>query len=261
VGLVRPSAPLAAWVDHYWFSVQASAPVTVVLPDGRVDLVLESSATRASAAVYGSVTAATAVALAPGARYTGVQFRAGAARHFLDAAACELTDRAVEAERVLRVDLTGALDADDPRTAIARLDAALCHHVARMPPAAARIDQLVATLEAAQGLARIDALAARFGVSRRQIERDFRDAVGLAPKTLAAILRFRHAAERLRAGDPLASAALAAGYADQAHLSRDCRRWAGLTPGAYTRGDVAFLQDGKQPADDDEGFIIRRSSS
>lgn len=258
VGVVRPSAPLAAWIDHFWFSVQGSAPATVVLPDGCIDLVLVCAATQACAAVYGSVTAPTAVALTPGARYVGVQFRAGAARHFLDASACELTDCAVEADRVLRVDLADAFDADDPRTAITRLDAALCLHVTRTPPVAARIDHFIAALEAAQGLARIDALAARLGVSRRQIERDFRDAVGLTPKTFAAILRFRHAGERLRAGDPLASAALAAGYADQAHLSRDCRRWAGLTPSAYVRGDVAFFQDGKQLADDDESYLIRR---
>lgn len=262
VGALRPSAPLAAYVDHYWFSAVAEAPVTVLLPDGRVDVVLELTGTRTSVAAYGSVTARTTLILTPGARYAGVQFRAGCARHFLDAAAHELTDRAAAGIDVLKFGLDETLDANDPRTVIARLDAALLRQLHRMQPAPARIDRLIAAVEHSRGNVRVETLAAQAGVSRRQIERDFLDAVGLAPKTFAAILRFRHAGQRLRAGEPIAQAALASGYADQSHLSRDFQRFAGLAPTAYARGDVAFLQDSKCLAGDDDGFsLIEEGSS
>lgn len=261
LGALRPSAPLAPFVDHYWFSASASAPVTVLLPDGRVDLVLECTGAGTAVAVYGSVTARTTLALVPGARYVGVQFRPGGARHFLDAAAHELTDRAVAGDDALKVCLAPAFDADDPHAVIARLDAALLRHLRHTQPAAARVDGLIARVEQARGSVRIDALAAQSGVSRRQIERDFLDAVGLAPKAFAAIVRFRHAGERLRAGMPPIEAALAAGYADQSHLSRDFQRYAQLTPAAYTRGDVAFLQDSKRLPGDDDGLIVTEGTS
>lgn len=262
VGALRPSAPLAAWVDHYWFSQAANAPVTVLLPDGRVDVVLERTGTRTLVAAYGSVTTRTTLTLTPGARYVGIQFRAGCARHFLDAAAHELTDRAAAGSDVLKFGLNEALDANDLRIVIARLDAALLRHLRRVQPAPARIDRLVAAVEHLRGNVRVETLATQAGVSRRQIERDFLDAVGLAPKTFAAILRFRHAGGRLRAGEPVAEAALAAGYADQSHLSRDFQRFAGLAPTAYARGDVAFLQDSKCLTGDDDGFsLIEKGAS
>jgi AraC-like DNA-binding protein len=256
IAIVRPSAPLVGCVDHYWFSAAASAPVTVLLPDGRIDVVLECTATRATVRAHGSVTAPTAVPLVPGACYVGVQFRPGAARHVLAVAARELTDRALDADVALSVQLAPLLDTAHPRTLIARLDAALCAHLARMQPVPGRVDHAVALIEGAQGALRIDALAERLGSSRRQIERDFLDTVGVGPKAFAAIVRFQHAAQRLRAGDAIAEAALAAGYADQSDLTRDFRRRTGLTPVAYRDGDVAFFQDGKTDPGHHHGFAL-----
>jgi len=71
----------------------------------------------------------------------------------------------------------------------------------------------------------------------------FRADVGLPPKSAARVLRFAALVRRLRAGGPALSwAALAAdaGYADQAHLTRDVRRCAGLTPTAL-RATLAAL--------------------
>jgi AraC-like DNA-binding protein len=58
------------------------------------------------------------------------------------------------------------------------------------------------------------------------------DALGYGPKTLERILRFQRfralAARRPYLG--LAELAAVAGYADQSHLTRECRRLAGGTP-------------------------------
>ncbi len=226
----------------------------MLLPEGCIDVVLEQTWQRTRVTVYGSVTARTTLALTPGARYVGVQFRPAATRHFLDVAAHVLTDCALDGHGIVRWDMAPVLDARDPREAIVRLDAALGRHLARVQPESSRIDRLVATLEAAHGRLRIDDLAHRFGVSRRQLERDFLDTVGLAPKAFADILRFCHASRLVSARLPLALAAQYAGYADQSHLTREFRRFAGLTPTAYARGDVAFLQDSKVLIDDDDGF-------
>lgn len=103
--------------------------------------------------------------------------------------------------------------------------------------------------------------AAALGVGERRLERTFDQCVGLSPKFLARVLRFRAAAsEIVRQRDrwtdpptrhhlaPLSWSALAhaAGYADQPHFNREFRALAGLTPTEYAaeRGPVGFVQDG-----------------
>ncbi|WP_174531163.1 helix-turn-helix domain-containing protein, partial [Micromonospora maritima] len=53
---------------------------------------------------------------------------------------------------------------------------------------------------------------------------------GYGPKTLARILRMRRALDLAHAGAPLAEVAARTGYADQAHLTRDVREFAGMPP-------------------------------
>ncbi len=76
---------------------------------------------------------------------------------------------------------------------------------------------------------RVDTLAADLGFSDRQLRRRFHGAVGYGPKTLQRVLRLQRFLAG-RTGD-LARAAIDAGYADQAHLARDCRELTGLSPG------------------------------
>jgi AraC-like DNA-binding protein len=81
---------------------------------------------------------------------------------------------------------------------------------------------------------RVATVAAELGVSARQLQRRLSAAVGYGPKTLARVLRFR----RLQSlGDgPLVERALDAGYADQAHMTAEVSRLAGVPP-------VRFLKD------------------
>ena len=72
---------------------------------------------------------------------------------------------------------------------------------------------------------RVEALADELAVSARQLRRRFEAAVGYGPKRLARVLRLERALAAARAGDELAQAAAAAGYADQAHFAHDCARW------------------------------------
>jgi transcriptional regulator GlxA family with amidase domain len=68
------------------------------------------------------------------------------------------------------------------------------------------------------------------------LRRRFHTAVGYGPATLARILRFGRFLSLLDGGrDDLAGLAFEAGYADQAHLSRETRRLAGLSPAGLLR--------------------------
>lgn len=76
--------------------------------------------------------------------------------------------------------------------------------------------------------------------AQRRLERLLKKATGRPPMFWRGLARARHAA-RLLAGDAdLAALAVDAGYADQAHLSREMRRWFGASP-KDLRNDGALL--------------------
>jgi AraC-like DNA-binding protein len=158
------------------------------------------------------------------------------ARRLLDLPMSELARRVVALE-----DLLGARGARlierlhdapgwDPRFAL--LDAVLLTRLRDAAPVAAEVEHAWARLRSTCGAVPIAALAGEVGWSRRHLAARFRDDVGLPPKAVARILRFERVTDALRArgASSLADVAYACGYADQAHLNRDFRAFAGTTP-------------------------------
>lgn len=90
--------------------------------------------------------------------------------------------------------------------------------------------------------ARVGWAADAIDLSVRQFERRFEAAVGLPPKLYARILRLRRAVGLATDGATLAAAAAGAGFADQAHFSREVRSLAGVTPTTLLP-HVANVQD------------------
>jgi transcriptional regulator GlxA family with amidase domain len=81
----------------------------------------------------------------------------------------------------------------------------------------------------------VRAVAAEVGLSERQLARRFAERVGVPPKAFARVLRFQRAAALLASGHAPSATALACGYADQAHLTREGAALAGITPAALAR--------------------------
>jgi AraC-like DNA-binding protein len=87
----------------------------------------------------------------------------------------------------------------------------------------------------------IDALAARLALSPSQLRRRCLHAVGMSPKALQRTLRFQGFLALAQAGvtaTGTAGLAVDAGYADQAHLNRECMRLTGLTPRNLLGGSI-----------------------
>ncbi len=110
---------------------------------------------------------------------------------------------------------------------------------------AARLDRLPArgltALMLAEPVPDARSLADASGATRRTFERQFSAASGLTPAGWLRICRFQRARAQVISGVlPLAEIALDAGYADQAHMTRDFQRYEAVTPAALRRQQGGF---------------------
>lgn len=109
------------------------------------------------------------------------------------------------------------------------------------PPLGAR---LVALLDAGCSVA---AAADRLGWSTRQLQRRTQPVFGYGPQHLGRVLRLGRALREADRGTRWSVVAAGAGYADQAHLSRDVRGLTGLSPSALRQERVRSMQDSSPP--------------
>ncbi|MFB7665325.1 helix-turn-helix domain-containing protein [Kitasatospora sp. NPDC056138] len=112
------------------------------------------------------------------------------------------------------------------------LDAALLTRFELGPDTAPEVDHAWKLLSDAAGTIPVARIADRVGWSQKHLVRRFTEQVGLTPKTLARVLRFHRAVGMLgQGGANLAELSAACGFYDQAHLNREFRALAGVTPG------------------------------
>ena len=216
-----PPPDLAPLVRCLWLR-RGEGDATLVLPDGCVDVIVRDG----RALVAGPDTGPVAAASAPGMVVAGVRLHPGAAAAALGVPADELRDRRVALEDLWgRAGREAAERAGDDPAALA---AALRARFQRAAPDP-RVVAVARRLARAPGTP-VPALAATVGLGDRQLRRRFTAAVGYGPKTFARVARFHRALALLRAGEPTAAAAFAAGYADQAHMTREMRALGGRTP-------------------------------
>jgi AraC-like DNA-binding protein len=248
----RPAAPLNAAVDCIWWSNRSDdsrvsehmlptgtahlifslhdAPITWAPPGRHNDL---RSWTRGI--VHGPQSSYYVTGPKPKGRVIGVSFQAGMAGAILGVPLDELQDRHICIE-----DLWGSranelrerlATAPSPQAAIDVLERDLIarlHRPLLLHPAVAQ------ALRPALGV-RVTEIQQRSGYSPRHFIELFRSNVGLAPKQFYRIQRFSTALASIARGRmPLVDVAIASGYSDQAHLSREFRELAGVSPSAYS---------------------------
>lgn len=99
-------------------------------------------------------------------------------------------------------------------------------------------------LYATQGQMRMSELAAHAYLSTSQFERRFKQMTGVAPKTLARLIRFEAVRDSLISDDTrsLTDIALEFGYSDQAHFIHDFKTFAACTPRELAQRNAEFLQ-------------------
>jgi AraC-like DNA-binding protein len=254
----RPSAPLSSAVDCIWWSSRSDdsrvtehmlpsgqahlifslhqSPITWAPPDRHLDL---RSWTRGI--VHGPQSSYYVTGPKPKGRVIGVSFQAGMAGAILGVPLDELQDQHVCIEDIWgsrAMELRERLaTAPTPQAAIDLLERDLIARMQRpllLHPAVAQ-----ALRQSLSPAIRVAEIQERSGYSHRHFIQLFRANVGLAPKQFYRIRRFSTALARIAQGRmPLADVAISSGYADQAHLSREFRELAGVSPSAYSPSAV-----------------------
>lgn len=213
--IYREWAPPAGWEDAVsccWEQRVGDVRVQRVLPDGCADLIIYNSGRVDVVGLYDQVTQPT---LAAGAHLRGIRFRPAAVAAAFRTPAWSLCNQTVPADCVL-----------GPTTARRLMDPHWVDTWIRSIKPDPRSSAAVGLLATRS----VDEAARALDITARHLQRIVLAEVGLPPKRFQQIVRLRRFVDAIDAGAPLAPAAAAAGYADQAHLTRDIRRFCGLTP-------------------------------
>jgi AraC-like DNA-binding protein len=227
-----PPARLRDAVACFWVRVTTeNRGLAAVLPDGCTDLIWQRGY---GAFVAGPDTRPAPAPMPPGRVFVGVRFWPGAGGPAFGLPLAELRDQRVDLADCLPR-LASQLPADlSPEDALAAISSLSAELVSAAPP-----DGLVlaATRLLADGRTSVTELGPELSLSERQLRRRFDESVGYGPKTLQRVLRFRRVLHQLSTApqSDLASLAFLAGYADQAHLTRETTRLAGLPPAALAK--------------------------
>ena len=228
-----PAFALAAHFQCVWSNVLApgDGDRVAVVPDGCVDITwIDGELTVAGPDVVVAVSPIT-----PGSSVIGVRFRPGAATTWLGAPMSELVGGRVPLRDFwgVRAEEIARMIGDGPSTAerMRRLEAALCPIAPDRdpPPDMGFVFNALKSESAGPGMS---VILDRLDVSPRTLRRRCQDAFGYGPKTLDRILRFQRFLNLARQAKAprLAALAFEAGYADQAHLTREVRRLSSLSP-------------------------------
>ena len=254
---LAPPAPMAPFVRQFnayaerdtQFVRRRELPTgTAVLvfnlgPELRVEHPLETRTIFAGGTgFYTGPSATYAVTETDGAQEGGqVMLTLPGARRLFGRPLGEVGDRLTEPADLLGAaarEITGRLmDARSPGHRLAILEQAMASRFADGRAAPPDLEWAWERLRASAGRVRVGAPAAELGCSRKHLTLRFHHEFGMPPKLFGRILRFDRAMHLLRRqpSPGWAELALACGYADQAHLVREVRAFAGSPPAAFLR--------------------------
>ena len=231
---------LATWISATWReTVTAGSHADGVHPDGSIDVVWDGS----ELVVFGPRTRSVVPRDARHGAFSGVRLRPGSTRAILGETAVALTDRTVALGDLWGNSAAAAamrLASAGPDRAMSELSLVLIER----GRSGAEPDRMIPRLVELAGNRRtVRDIAREVGLSERQLYRRCVDEIGYGPKHLVRVLRLQRLLRLARrlpdAG--LAALAAAAGYADQAHMSRECRVLASLTPARLVRSQRHLL--------------------
>lgn len=168
-------------------------------------------------------------------RLFGIQFRPGAFTHFYRYESMDCSaNRVEEFSRKIFPDLKKLI-----RYFVPYLDQ---FYLDRLSVPRHSLLPMLAEIKQSGGQVKLNVLAKRYFTTERQLERQFRQQIGVSPKEFLNLTRFKCAFGKIQHNPKhrsLADIAWECGYYDHAHLTRDFKRYAGVAPTGLILSDFS----------------------
>ena len=237
-----PHPALSKYVDAYWTATGNSKTVAVekILPDGCVDIIFNvgNDCYTDNGAVLmkndktylvGTMTRFKETEMDSSTRLLGVRFKPGTFLAFFKfAPLCEIANRTVELDARFSLNTNNRI-----KSPFKLLDKFLFKNLKN--PNQQLLEQ-VQTIQKSKGQVRIEELASIHFTTVRQLERSFKQHLGITPKEFVNLVRYQNvkaAINQRKPGQSLLSIAFEFGYYDHAHLTNHFRHYNGSTPSVF----------------------------
>ena len=248
----EPSRALAAVIKHFWELKDegTSSEPEVILPDGCPELVfnlsdrferIDGDRTEIQPATLFAGQISRNITIRPTGNISlfAVRFQPAGASVLGRFSLHELTDQTFSIASVLGRDGT---ELEERLNVAPNFDAKIAEFerfIFRTIRGDAKMGTIVTPsiklIHKYQGNIAISNLTRSLNTSERDLERNFRERVGLSPKKYARIVRFQSVLRSIEssADSKMLDAALSFGYFDQSHMIRDFREFSGKSPQDY----------------------------
>ena len=214
----------------------------LVLPGGKIQFVISLAADQltactpegdlpiAPALLVGARTSAELVATRDMKKLVGVVFRPGGLGPWLRERADLFFEQSLSLNDLWPMARDRLREPASPAVTLQVLDEILCEQAS----ARERRSHVRAALSLLRSRS-VGETARELGISERRLHHVFSEDVGLSPKQWSRVRRFQRAVRALHQGVEMrwAELAIACGYADQAHFSRDFHSFSDIDPTTY----------------------------
>jgi AraC-like DNA-binding protein len=234
----KPATVLQPYIDIYWqlsgHFMQNEA--LTLLPAGGVSLFVnlgeditstrfETSIKGGNVFIVGPMKQTDVQVLSGEVMLFGINFKPGAFKYFYKYdALCYISDQFLGFDQRHFPDVKKSM-----RNFVAYLDQ---FYYNRLSVPKFSMLNIAADISRHRGILKIDSLAKKHCTTIRQLERQFKQEIGLSPKELINLERFTNAYSKLqtRSKESLSEIAWDCGYYDHAHMTNDFKRYTGKTP-------------------------------
>ena len=236
---VNPDKSLASYIDAYW-TVQGDSINSItekILPDGCIDIIFNLGSdcltdngafNIRSEKIYlvGTMTRFKETIMHNETRLVGVRFKpAGFSAFHRFSSLHEIADKTIDYEKIFLFDLK--------KLSIDHVTYFNQFFLDKLKKPNDFLLQVIETIRIQRGQIKVDALASKHFTTVRQLERSFKQHIGISPKELINLIRYQNAMtafQERKSGESILSIAIDNGYYDHAHLTNEFKRYNGVVP-------------------------------
>lgn len=259
----KPSSLLTPYVEFFWagkFNVYSAGKLSQrVIPYGYVELIIHLSdehcelldgsdfASSPEFLLIGLFTKPYEIQFKRVVDVFGIRFKPEGIYHLLGIPASEVHHCFADMESLVgknfREFFSKLKELNSTPKMISLTEKFLLYNIGRSKSDLYYLNRAAEIIRIRKGRISIDELAELVYISKRQLEREFKQKLGITPKRYMRIARLNEINRKIKNGDriDLTGLSYSAGYSDQAHLIRDFKEFTGESPRVLLNNREKFI--------------------